>query len=357
MTTQTTYNNLPLYWALVEDDDCGMFCVSLVDRPAVERDFMAFGAQKTPQLYAVANEEKRIIRGVLMRANYPIYRRDDWHGEFYIAYAPETIRQMVERFMLQKRQDEVNIMHVDGSDVDGVTLVQIFIKDRSAGIDPAGFDDIEEGSLFGEYHVTNDEVWAKIKDGTFRGFSIEGVFGITQEHFNRSNMDKFKQLKARIAKLLATFGTITTDKAVLVWDGDEDLKAGDAVFVEDENGERKPAEDGDYKTEDGKTIKVEGGKVAEIADPEAEVEGAEEESPEDAPKDVPKNDDLKSLADRITAIEEQLSNIVAALEKNGAEIKALKQAPAAKPAHEAFNDDKKTGNAQIDQLRKVLGRK
>jgi hypothetical protein len=24
--------------------------------------------------------------------------------------------------------------------------------------------------------VENDDVWAKVKDGTFRGFSIEGIF-------------------------------------------------------------------------------------------------------------------------------------------------------------------------------------
>lgn len=67
-------------------------------------------------------------------------------------------------------------------------------------------------------------------------------------------------------------GEIATDKAVLIWDGDEELVAGMEVFVRDENDEFIPAPDGEYTVEDGKVIKVAEGKVAEIVDPKAEVE-------------------------------------------------------------------------------------
>lgn len=79
-------------------------------------------------------------------------------------------------------------------------------------------------------------------------------------------------LKIALKNLLSIkMGQVKTDKAVLVWDGDEDLKAGDEVYVMDEEGNANPAEDGDYVTEDNKTIVVVEGKVAEIKDPEAEV--------------------------------------------------------------------------------------
>ena len=84
-------------------------------------------------------------------------------------------------------------------------------------------------------------------------------------------MSKINRFKAALAKMLAAFGNVSTDKGVLAWDGDEDLKAGDAIYTEDQDGNRTPAPDGDYITSDNKTIVVVDGKVSEIKDPEAEV--------------------------------------------------------------------------------------
>ena len=90
-------------------------------------------------------------------------------------------------------------------------------------------------------------------------------------------MSKISRFKAALSKMLAVFGNVSTDKGVLAWDGDEDLKAGDAVYIEDQDGERTPAPDGDYATSDAKTIVVVDGKVSEIKDPEAQVAPAPEE--------------------------------------------------------------------------------
>lgn len=72
-------------------------------------------------------------------------------------------------------------------------------------------------------------------------------------------------------------GRVTTDKAILTWDSDEDLKSGDFVRGIDEDGNEYNLEDGDYVTDDGKTITVEGNKVVEIKDKEAEVAPTNEE--------------------------------------------------------------------------------
>lgn len=93
-------------------------------------------------------------------------------------------------------------------------------------------------------------------------------------------MSKINRFKAALAKMLAAFGNVSTDKGVLAWDGDEDLKAGDEIFVEDQDGNRTPAPDGDYITSDAKTIVVADGKVAEIKDPEAEVAPEPEPDPD-----------------------------------------------------------------------------
>lgn len=123
-------------------------------------------------------------------------------------------------------------------------------------------------------------------------------------------MTKLDKIRKRLANLLVECGAVKTDKAVLVWDSEEDLKAGYSVYV-DVDGERKPAEDGEYETEDGKTIVVKDGKVESIVDAAAEVDAAEKTKcaetdkqacAEDAPADVENPDDSKEDVNK--AIEE-----------------------------------------------------
>ena len=279
-----TIDDIPVFNATL-DEDCGIIRVSLVDDPAVSKNFQVFNASARPMLYAVQDEDKHLVRGVIMRADYPIYRRDKSLGEYYIVYKPDVIRQMAEKYLTEDRANNVNIMHKEGSDVEGVNMVQWFIKGAGVAID--GFDDIADGSLFAEYHVTNEDVWAEIKAGTYKGFSLEGYFNLEPEqskdyvqdvidkwgeYFQKiKNMANFKKFATALAKMLAKFASITTDKGVLVWDTEDDLKAGDSVYVQSEDGTRVKAEDGDYKTDDGKVIKVADGKVAEIMDDDAEV--------------------------------------------------------------------------------------
>lgn len=285
-----TIGGIPVYDAVISDEETGMFKISLVDDPAVMSNFQAFDADRKPILYAIQDEEKRLVRGCIMRADFPIYRRDSKMGEYYVIYKADTIRLMAEKYLLEGRQNDVNLMHEEGSDVDGVQMVQYFIKGDGIRVD--GFDDCADGSLFGEFHVVNDGIWDEIKAGTYKGFSLEGVFDLVPEldkdeiqeivdildgafrkHFkNQSDMGKLKRLKETLAKLLQEFGNVTTDKGIISWDGDEDLKAGDSVYVEDSEGNRTPAADGDYNTDDNKVIVVVDGKVSEIKDAEAEVD-------------------------------------------------------------------------------------
>ena len=365
---------IPLFRALIPDEDCGMFRVSLVDDPAVESLFLAFDNHKRVPLYAVANEEKRLVRGVIMRADFPIYRISPQYGEYYILFEKDTIRQMAEKYLVEGRQNAVNLMHVDGSDVEGVNLLQIFIKDTANGIAPAGFDNIEEGSLFGEYHVTNDAVWESIKAGSFKGFSLEGVFDIEpmQKHFSNQKNSKMtvkEKIKNLMLELLATvekFGQVTTDKGVIRWEGEEDIKVGDAVTIVAEDDTETPAAEGDYTTEDGTVIKVAEGKVAEIVEPaeeqteeqpEEEVEAeedtpAEEEKPEEVDPFAEILDKLDNLDKRIAALEESLTKSETEMSAVKADVEKLKTEPAEKSVKKMSKAS--TSERGIDRLAKNL---
>lgn len=93
--------------------------------------------------------------------------------------------------------------------------------------------------------------------------------------------EKFKLL---MKSVFVQFGSAMTDKGInIIWDGDEDVKVGDAVYqeVENENGEIDyiAVDPGEYILEDGRTVVVdEESKVAEIREKEEE-KPAEPEEP------------------------------------------------------------------------------
>lgn len=154
-------------------------------------------------------------------------------------------------------------------------------------------------------------------------------------------MSKFTRIKLELAKMLAKFSDIKTDKAVLTWDSDEDLRAGMDVYVQDENGEYKPAEDGEYVTEDGKTIVVKDGKVESVTDPKAEVDPEEaakaevdaacgkrkvETAEEPVDPEVATDGDKETVIDAIHREINELYDIVDKLVKKVAELEGKSEA-------------------------------
>lgn len=170
---------LPLYKALIDDENTGMYCISLVDDPAVEVNWLAFEKQEEELKFKVENEDKHIIRGVIMAANKPIYRIGASGYEYYIQYDAETIRLMAQKYLKDGFQNNIDTQHNNKLE-DGVFMVQWFIKDTENGINPKGFESVEDGSLFAEFKVENEEIWNQIKEGTFKGFSLAGFFDIEE---------------------------------------------------------------------------------------------------------------------------------------------------------------------------------
>lgn len=169
---------LPIYNIVLGDCE-GLTKMSLVEYPAVESDFLKFN--KEEELKFSIDEEQHVIFGCALRANYPIYRRDRIRGEFYVVFDKEVIKELSEKFLKENKTHKVNLEH--DKDTDGVYLISSFIKDKEKGINPLGFEDVEDGSWFCSYKVENEEVWNQVKEGKFRGFSVE-VFCELEEKEN-----------------------------------------------------------------------------------------------------------------------------------------------------------------------------
>lgn len=124
--------------------------------------------------FAIQNEEQRIVSGPLMIADLPIYRNDE-QGEYYVVFTAPEIKRIVQRFFKNGYQSNVNIEHA--TKVDGVYMFESFIIEREKGINPPkGYEDLPDGSWWGSFKVDNPKIWEEVKDGTFKGFSIEGMF-------------------------------------------------------------------------------------------------------------------------------------------------------------------------------------
>lgn len=154
--------------------------ISLVDFPAIEKDFIKLSKQS--EIKFSVNEEKRDVMGPVIIKDQLIYRNDE-KGEYYIRFSADTIKKMAIQFFKRDAQNNGNVMH--SVDVPGVTFYQSFIKNSEKGLSPEGFDDVPDGSWFVTAHIENDEVWALIQSGDLRGFSID-----CQADFNEVKAEK-----------------------------------------------------------------------------------------------------------------------------------------------------------------------
>ena len=136
-----------------------------------------------------------------MLADIPIFRSDATYGDYYVAFTKDTIFKIAQKFFKKGYQNNVNLMHDSGSVVEGLTMFESFITDKSRGIMPMkGFEDVPDGSWFGSFKVDNEEVWQMIKDGKVKGFSVEGLFNYKPKKVMQSAslMDSIKKILSEV---------------------------------------------------------------------------------------------------------------------------------------------------------------
>lgn len=359
------FNGLPLWEAKVDmTDETGMYCISLVNEPATESKFISFNKDKKMITYSIQDEEQRKVFGLVMAADMPIYRIGEGGYEYYIIYSKNTLADMMEKYFSQGLQNNVDTEHNFQME-DGITLTQMFVKDTEKGVSPKGFEEYADGSIFAEFKIHNDEVWNSIKNGEYKGFSLAGYFNV-EETFNKvkekDNMKKLKKVKQILRSLLVEMNEMVTDKGIITWDGEEDIKIGDEVKGMDEEGNSIDIADGEYTTEDKKVIVVSEGKVSEIREPEEETqeeeqseetqeeENAEATAEEDTTEDEPKEDEKDN---RIKELEDEIAAKNAEIEQLKAKIAELEKEPAAQPAAEEFEKaDAKDDNTQKGKMEK-----
>lgn len=159
-------------------------------------------------------------------------------------------------------------------------------------------------------------------------------------------MSKLEKIKTMLSSLLELeMASATSDKGVIYYDGDE-LAEGVQVYVEDEEGNRTPAEDGTYVV-DVKILEIKDGKIVSIEDKQEETEveetteevvEAEEEVVETEEVENPTNEGEETDTEGIVELRKEVNELYAIVDALRKEIEELKAKPVAMSAVEEIEN-------------------
>jgi len=311
--------DLPLYDITLEDFEQGMYKISLVDKPAIEENFIYFSKQSIEMF---ANDEKREVVGPIMIPNKEILRQSAENGFYYVRFTEDTIRDIMYNYSKKGLFNEFGIQHEN--DTTDVVMLEIWMKesDNDKSTD-YGFD-LPNGTVFVKAKIESDELFNAIKDGEINGFSIEIAANITPT--NKEEMTEFSFAK-ELGKLEAQFETMTnkfqeriegleSENEILLsaltsfeekFAGVEDLKSaiemiqkhiesmGDMAQEEDEEEKEEMAEDSKEEEEDMKEEEKYEATEEEVNEQEVEEQFTAQQTEEVVAEEVDKTINFETI--------------------------------------------------------------
>ena len=190
-----------------------IYAVSLVEDEAVESGFVALSKQKQPMNFKIHNEEKRMLYGVALRANFPIYRCYG-QDEFYLTFDANAIERLVNKFMSNYGQKSFTIDHMEPAE--GIVITESWLvkdteNDKSNAL---GLENVSEGSWIIGCKINDDEIWQSIKEGRWHGFSVEAFCDleeITKEIKNKKIENKMAVKKSKFEEMIDKIKAIISD--------------------------------------------------------------------------------------------------------------------------------------------------
>lgn len=160
------------------EDVMGVYAISVVEMPAIEANFIALSGKQEVRLKV--DNERRMLYGPILIPDKEILRIDKNTGEEYtIEFPAATIEKACHAFLKQGNQGEHTYEHQ--FKVQGMTVVESWIKEGDNDKSVHFGMDYPVGTWFVGTKVENNEVWNQVKQGSIKGFSIEGEFMPSEE--------------------------------------------------------------------------------------------------------------------------------------------------------------------------------
>ena len=301
---------LPIYKMILTEETEGMDFIALVDSPAHMKSFEYFNGATDKVKYHF-NEEKRVVTGVAIAVDLPIYRRDEQLGEHYVVFGKEDTYSIAQKMFKGGYLNNVNEMHDSNKKVEDMYLFESYFVDSKRGVKaPSKFDsqNLKDGSWIVSYKVDNPKAWNDIKKGKHVGFSIEGWFDKKIIKTKQTQMKKeSKTFFEMVFPGKAKFETATTvDGVEISWTGA--MEEGTELRVVTEEGEVL-APEGIH------SIEVEGVVMAITVDGNGIIVSVEEEVAEEvvAPEEAPVEEVMSEIAKVIAKVHSELSKEIEGL--------------------------------------------
>lgn len=176
--------------------------IAITSQPAIESNFITFSAQ--PEHRFSANDERKELLGIAIKANQHIYRNSKEHGEYECFFSADTVRDIAQVFFKKGFANNINIEH---SELSAQAYVfQSFIVDSSKGISsPTGLN-AKDGDWIIGVKCDNDEVFEALKT-VDAGFSIEGIFEMFETSF-KQNEEELKTVISAYIQALSGFSNL-----------------------------------------------------------------------------------------------------------------------------------------------------
>jgi len=358
---------IPVYEAKIQiSDNTGIYAVSFVEWPAIEKNFVALRKQRAK---LALNKQKQILTGPVLVPDQLVYRFDDRLGEYYLKFSAEEIEKIAQK-MMKTGVALNNTTHRHEKPLKGNYLTEIWTvkdpkRDKSVAL---GLGELPAGTLVASYKVGDAQYWRnEVLTGNVKGFSLEGIFNFNNVSMKK-NVKKPVGAKPNGKGLPAFFRTMAAmlegdteaatedlaDEAAKDETGSGDpylifeLSGGGEVWVDEEgfctlDGEQMPA--GEHALTDGNFLVVDDSGMMVITEPEPE--GAE---PEAAAAELAKQKKAKERAKQLFAKKDPKAAKIAALEKELAELKKQPSASKAEPAAEK----KKAELSYTDKMAAVI---
>jgi hypothetical protein len=181
---------MKIFELILDKNTDGVDAISVVDRPAIEENFIALKEQHEVKL-AEVDTDKRILMGAALVPNKMIYRKNG-EEEYNVFFSADTIKKASELFMINGNQSNATLMH--SAAVKDLTVVETWIVDNPE-MDKSkeyGFS-LPKGTWMISMKCNNQDIWDKVKAGEIKGFSIEGYFADKAQFV--SNKEIIEQLK------------------------------------------------------------------------------------------------------------------------------------------------------------------
>jgi hypothetical protein len=262
----------------------GVYGISLVENPAMEGLFIALSKNEPLQLKEI-NKEQRILMGLVLEPNKPIYRNQNGE-EFNIVFNEETIKDLSYGFFKNNNHGNSTIEHDVKQNIKGVTFTESWIVENPK-IDKStnfGFE-YPKGSWLAVMKVDSDEIWNDyVKTGKVQGFSIDAMLSLEEVNLKTNiEMSNTNTLLEKILLALTPSKKIQLGSMMLAdgslkieWDG-EVLSEGLSVWVMADDGTKVPVPVGEHPLEDGTILIVEVEGIAKEIKPAVEEVPQEEE--------------------------------------------------------------------------------